>query len=230
MSGNLAAIFSELASTYETTNRVMTFGLDVFWRRVCVKAAFEGGGTRFLDVCSGTGETAISLNKIGGGDVSVTAVDFSPEMIAIAREKTEAAGISFVLAKAKALPFPDESFDAVTVTFALRNLNTSRSALIGRFAEIRRVLRPGGRFIALETSQPPVRLIRSLMHLYVSATVKPVGRILSGTTAGYTYLSNSIRRFYRAEELATILCEAGFSHVEFRRMTFGAVAMHIADK
>jgi demethylmenaquinone methyltransferase/2-methoxy-6-polyprenyl-1,4-benzoquinol methylase len=136
----------------------------------------------------------------------------------------------YVLAEAAALPFPDASFDLLTVAFATRNLNLSRAVLSGTFREFRRALKPGGRFVNLETSQPRFRPVRHLFRAYVRTFVRPVGCCLSGSSAGYAYLSSSIRQFYPAEELAAILKEAGFSRVTFRRFFFGASAVHVAIK
>jgi demethylmenaquinone methyltransferase/2-methoxy-6-polyprenyl-1,4-benzoquinol methylase len=230
MAVHFQKIYAEISDSYETVNHVLTFGLDRRWRRTCVSEALDGGGSRILDVCTGTGETAVYLKRFGGPGVTVAAADFSPDMLAIARSKPEATGILFALAEADSLPYADGTFDAVTITFATRNINTSREALVRRFAEFRRVLRPGGRFVNLETSRPSSPILRRLMDMYVGAAVRPAGRLLSGTDAGYAYLSHSIRRFYNADELAAVLKDAGFAHVGYRSMMFGAVALHTAMK
>jgi demethylmenaquinone methyltransferase / 2-methoxy-6-polyprenyl-1,4-benzoquinol methylase len=226
----LREIFGEVAPTYEKVNRVLTLGFDRRWRRAAARIAASEGGERWLDVCSGTGEMAEGLARRAGRSTVVTALDFSLPMLAHARGKVMARPVDFVLGDVKSLPFPDAAFDLVTISFATRNINLSRPALVATFAEFHRVLRPGGRFVNLETSQPKARFVRRLFHAYVAVLVKRVGTRLSGSLAGYAYLSATIPRFYGAGELAAILQEAGFAAVSFRRLLFGAAAVHVSRK
>ena len=230
MSKGLRKIFSEVSPTYELVNHVITWGLDIFWRRKAARVAASEGGTRWIDICTGTGEMAVYLSRLAEEKTTIIAADFSIPMISTATTKQGADQIAFILADAKRLPFPDSAFDLVTTSFATRNLNASRSILTQCFSEFHRILRPGGRFVSLETSQPPSRPIRKLFHLYVRLTVRPLGYIISGSRAGYAYLSHTIPRFYGADELADILREAGFGEVSFQRMMFGAAAVHKAVK
>jgi len=226
----LRDIFGEVAGTYETVNRVLTLGLDRPWRRTAAKRAARGGGARWLDVCSGTGEMAESLSRRAGDGVEIVALDFSPPMLERARAKEMASPVRFVLGDVKRLPFPDGCFDLVTISFATRNINLSRDILTATYAEFRRVLRPGGRFVNLETSQPKSRIVRALFHAYVKTTVRRVGTRLSGSRAGYAYLASTIPRFYGAAELADILRGAGFATVSVRPLLLGAAAIHIAKR
>lgn len=230
MSKGLRNVFSEVAGRYELVNHAMTWGLDIVWRRKAARLAAAQGGTRWMDMCSGTGEMAVYLDRLAGGKAEVVAADFSMPMISKAAAKPDAQKVLFTLADAKSLPFPDASFDLVTISFATRNMNLDRENLTRCFSEFHRVLRPGGRFVNVETSQPPSGLVRKLFHFYVRITVKPLGRIISGSSAGYTYLSRTIPRFYEAEELADIMRQAGFPKVGFQRMMFGVVAIHQAVK
>ena len=188
------------------------------------------GGVRWLDVCSGTGETAVYLSRLAGEKTTVVAADFSISMLREATKKPEAAPIRFTLADASALPFRDETFDLVTISFATRNINISRNALIQYLREFHRVLKPEGRFVNVETSQPSSRLIRKLFHLYIRLVVKSLGWMLSGSKSAYTYLSQTIPRFYSADEFAQIIRQAGFSEVNFHSMTLGVAAIHKALK
>jgi demethylmenaquinone methyltransferase/2-methoxy-6-polyprenyl-1,4-benzoquinol methylase len=138
--------------------------------------------------------------------------------------------VDFVLGDVKRLPFPDGTFDLVTISFATRNINLSREVLTATFAEFRRVLRPGARFVNLETSQPRLRVVRSLFHAYIKVIVKRVGTRISGSRAGYAYLATTIPRFYGARELAGILKDAGFASVAVKPLLLGAAAIHIARK
>jgi demethylmenaquinone methyltransferase / 2-methoxy-6-polyprenyl-1,4-benzoquinol methylase len=227
----LREIFSGLASTYEKVNHALTLGLDIPWRRRAAKAAARWGGSLWLDVCSGTGDMARELRKRAASGTRIVALDFCRPMLDCSASRPPAAGaFEFVLADAAILPFPAATFDLVTVAFATRNLNLSREALTRTCQGFHRVLKPGGRYVNVETSQPRLRPVRFLFRAYVKAFVLPVGRRLSGRGPGYAYLSESIPEFYAAEELAGILREAGFSRVTFRRLLFGAAAYHVAVK
>jgi demethylmenaquinone methyltransferase/2-methoxy-6-polyprenyl-1,4-benzoquinol methylase len=224
--------FSEVPGTYELVNHVITLGLDSLWRRRAVSTALEHQkpGGRCLDVCSGTGQMARLLFNRGRGDAAVVAADFSLPMLSVARGKSAKERILFSGGDALHLPFADQTFDVVTIGFATRNLCAVDSQLLEAFREFHRVLRPGGCFINVETSQPPASLIKKLFHLYVGLTVRPVGQLISRSTHSYAYLANSIRRFYDADSLAERLRTAGFAQVTYRRHLFGAVALHRALK
>jgi demethylmenaquinone methyltransferase/2-methoxy-6-polyprenyl-1,4-benzoquinol methylase len=230
MSKGIQTIFSEVPKTYELVNHTLTLGMDILWRKRAVRIAASLGGSRWIDVCSGTGETANYLSRAASNGTSVFATDFSMPMLSYALKKPEASNITFCLSDIKQLPFGDNSFDLVTISFATRNINVSREILVQSFSEFYRVLRPRGCFINLETSQPASPLVRKLFHGYVKLLVKPVGQALSGSRAGYTYLSKTIPRFYPAEELADILRTAGFDEVRYQRLLFGAAAIHQSFK
>jgi demethylmenaquinone methyltransferase/2-methoxy-6-polyprenyl-1,4-benzoquinol methylase len=230
MEPSIRRIFADIPRTYETVNHILTFGLDILWRRKAVRIAARVGGDRWMDVCSGTGETAAYLKRTAPEGTEVYAVDFSRPMLDRIREKPVGCLVTPVLSDIKNLPFPDDTFDLVTISFATRNINLSESILIRSFGEFLRVLKPGGLLVNLETSQPPSPIVRGLFHLYVRLLVKPVGRMISGSATAYAYLAATIPRFYRAEELAGVLEEAGFVDVGFRRMTFGAAAVHTGWK
>ena len=224
------SMFAEVPATYELVNHVLTLGLDVLWRRWAARIAAGGGGTQWADMCTGTGETAVYLSRLAPEGTKIYGVDFSDAMMEKARTKPQAAGINFVTADIKALPFDDGSFDLITMSFATRNINLSRDILVRSFAEYYRVLKPGGRFVNLETSRPPSALVRRCFDLYVKLFVERLGRRLSGARTAYAYLARTIPRFYGAEELAAIMREAGFEQVTFQRLMFGAAAIHQAKK
>jgi demethylmenaquinone methyltransferase/2-methoxy-6-polyprenyl-1,4-benzoquinol methylase len=221
-------IFDEVAPTYELVNRVLTLGLDRRWRKKAARAAENGGGL-WLDVCTGTGEMAQCLARLAPLGTKVIALDFSPVMLRTASRKPKARA-AFVRADVKSLPFASDGFDLVTISFATRNVNLSRDLLHSTFQELRRVLKPGGQFVNLETSQPRSACVRKAFHLYVRAVVEPVGYRLSGSRAAYTYLASTIPRFYDADELSAMLRRAGFQTVRWRRLFFGAAAIHTAIK
>ena len=166
----LHRIFSEVPSTYELVNHILTFGLDIIWRRRVAGIASVGNGSRWADMCSGTGETAAYLSHLAPMGTTVYAIDFSLPMLGEAKRKPEAGNIKFVSSDIKALPFPDNSFDMITISFAKRNINLSKEILVKTLAEIHRVLKPEGRFINLETSRPsftPVRRISTFISSFL---------------------------------------------------------------
>jgi len=224
---SIQKVFSpQVSATYELVNHILTFGHDVLWRRRAARIAAASGGTQWADMCTGTGEMAVYLGRLAPPETTVHAVDFSLPMLDVAKKKPQTQNISFVVSDVKALEFPDDSLDLITIAFATRNINLNRDALIQTFAEFARVLKPGGRFINLETSQPSSRLTRRLFHAYVRLFVKPIGGLISGSYKGYAYLGHTIPRFYPPEELSDIMCRAGFKNVTYRKLMFGIAAIH----
>jgi demethylmenaquinone methyltransferase/2-methoxy-6-polyprenyl-1,4-benzoquinol methylase len=226
----LQKIYAEIPGTYEFLNHLMTLGTDIVCRNRAARLGAEGGGRRWLDVCTGTGELAQKLYDIKQNGTEIYGADFSLPMVQRARRKPDGGKIKFVISDAKALPFDDGFFDLVTISFAVRNINSTGGGLAVHFAEFCRVLRPGGRFICLETSQPKNKIFRKLMHLYVGLTVAPLGGLVSGSKGGYKYLATSIPRFFDADRVADILHEAGFSEVSYTQPFFGITAIHKAVK
>ncbi|NCO52150.1 MAG: ubiquinone/menaquinone biosynthesis methyltransferase [Deltaproteobacteria bacterium] len=230
MSQPIRKMFTEVPQTYRLLNHLLTLGQDTIWRRRAARIAASGGGTRWLDACGGTGEMAVCLSHLAADSTSIIVADFSLPMISKAIEKPEGKRIAFTLADVSRLPFRDNSFDAITISFATRNLNIRQDNLLKCLREFHRVLKPSGRFVNLETSQLRFAPIRWMFHLYVKATVSPIGRLVSGSDTAYTYLSHSMRHFYSPENLAEIIRQAGFCDVSFNRMLFGAAAIHKAIK
>jgi demethylmenaquinone methyltransferase/2-methoxy-6-polyprenyl-1,4-benzoquinol methylase len=160
----------------------------------------------------------------------VYAVDFSLPMLEEATAKPGGNDIRFLLADIGDLPFLDDTFDLITISFATRNINLTEQTLIRTFREFHRVLKVGGHFVNLETSQPSSPLVRRVFHEYVRLFVTPIGRAVSGSGSAYAYLAHTVPRFYHAEELASILVRAGFRNVRTRRLTFGVAAIHQGTK
>ena len=230
MKKGIQRLYSEVANTYELVNHLLTFGLDIIWRRKAAREASRKGGSYWLDVCSGTGEMALNLSRLADNKVRIVTADFSIPMLERGREKRKIPNLSPVLADAMHLPFPDGVFDLVTISFATRNINPNREILLAYLKEFQRVLKPGGYFINLETSQPSSKILQKLFHFYIKLAVKPLGYWISGSKAGYRYLSFTIPRFYGPEEFSTIIREAGFSRVTHRPLFLGAAAVHNAQK
>jgi len=230
MKKGIQSIFSEVAETYELVNHVLTFGLDILWRKKAAHIASKAGGKLWMDVCSGTGEMAFNLSRQAGEKINVISVDFCHPMFVKAKKKKKRANIHFTLSEASSLPFPDETFDLVTISFATRNINPNKDTLSNHLKEFYRVLKPEGRFVNLETSQPSVKIIRKLFHFYIKLAVKHIGFLLSGSKAGYKYLSFTIPRFYSPGEFSSILHNAGYSRVACHPLFFGISAIHTAKK
>jgi demethylmenaquinone methyltransferase / 2-methoxy-6-polyprenyl-1,4-benzoquinol methylase len=208
-------MFDRIAPVYDVMNRVMTAGLDVRWRRLAAASAVRAGD-RVLDAACGTGDLAIADLKAGAG--KVTGLDFSAKMLERARVKNTT--IEWLQGDMLALPFADETFDAATVGFGVRNVEDLGLGL----RELRRVLRPGGRLAILEITQPRGAL-RPFYSLWFDRIVPLLGKVLPGGDA-YTYLPASVKRFPTAERLADLLREAGFTDVRFRLMGGSIVALH----
>ena len=172
-----------------------------------------------------------ALARAAKSRAKIIGVDFCLPMLSQAVKKPEYSRISFCVSDAGCLPFSDNTFDVVTIAFATRNLNNSgQEVLLKRFREFLRVLKPGGRFINLETSQPKSVLLKKLVHSYIWLMVKPIGYLISGSKIAYAYLAHSIPRFFSAEELVGVLYRAGFKKIDFILLSFGVAAVHIAVK
>ncbi len=232
---DLRDIYRKIPRRYESTNHLLTFGLDMIWRNIAGGAAVRaaepacnnGAGT-WLDMCSGTGETALLLSRRSSAGTTVISADFSVPMLLEGVRRRGRGTLIPAAASADALPFPDGTFDLVTVTFAARNLRSRSGLFNGSLREIRRVLKPGGIFVNLETSQPAAAPVRSVLHAYAGVVVGRLGKTLTGEKEGYAYLSGSIRSFPGPGELASEISEAGFSRVTWQQLMFGIVAIHTA--
>lgn len=207
-------MFDRIAPVYDLMNRVMTAGLDVRWRRLAAGAAVRPGD-RTLDACCGTGDLALADLDAGG---SVTGLDFSEAMLERARRKSSA--VDWVQGDLLELPFEDRSFEAATVGFGVRNVES----LEGGLAELARVLAPGGRLAILEITRPRGPLA-PFYRLWFDVLIPVAGRLLPGGSA-YTYLPASVRRFPGPDALAGMLGEAGFGEVRYRLLGGGIVALH----
>jgi demethylmenaquinone methyltransferase/2-methoxy-6-polyprenyl-1,4-benzoquinol methylase len=207
-------MFDRIAPVYDTMNRVMTAGLDGRWRRETATAVVRSGD-RVLDSCCGTGDLALADFRAGG---NVTGLDFSERMLERARRKSGA--IEWVQGDALELPFEDDSFEAATVGFGVRNLEDLERGL----SELARVLRPGGRLGVLEITRPQ-GFLEPFYNVWFDRIVPALGKVLPGGSA-YTYLPASVKRFPGPDDLARLLRETGFDEVRYRLFAGGIVALH----
>ncbi|MDL5351455.1 bifunctional demethylmenaquinone methyltransferase/2-methoxy-6-polyprenyl-1,4-benzoquinol methylase UbiE [Microbacterium sp. zg-YB36] len=220
----VSGMFDEVAPAYDRTNTVLSLGNDRLWRVATTRAIAPRPGQRILDLAAGTGASSVALAASGA---EVVAADFSPGMIAEGRRRHGGvANLSFVEADATALPFEDGSFDAVTISFGLRNVNEPRKAL----AELLRVTAPGGRLVICEFSHPRSAVFAGLYRFYSDRVLPVIARTVSSNAAAYDYLNESIRDWPDQSTLSAWLREAGWTDVAHRDLTFGIVALHRARK
>jgi len=226
----IQAMFGGISSRYDLMNHLMTAGLDRGWRRVAAAQTVLAPFTRVLDACCGTGDLAFTLADMYPAS-EVTGLDFTEAMLerarakAAARERRGLRAPLFVRGDLLALPFADAEFAAVTVGWGVRNVPDVARA----FAEMRRVTRPGGRVVCLESTQPPHGPGGSFHLVWTGRVVPLLGRLVTGDPDAYAYLPASVEAFPRARGLAAIMSRAGLVRVRYRRFGFGAVAIHVGE-
>ena len=218
---DVSTMFDEVSPRYDLINDVLTVGNDRLWRIATTKAIAPRKGMRVLDLAAGTGTSSAAIAKHGA---HVVAADFSEGMLAEGRKRHAGNDlIEFVFADATALPFEDNSFDAATISYGLRNVHQPRKAL----AEMLRVVKPGGRIVIAEFSTPPSQAIRVPYGLYGRHVLPRVAGVMNREAAeAYRYLNESIEQWPTQDELAAWMREAGFERVAYRNLTLGIVALH----
>jgi len=223
-------MFSAIAARYDLLNHLLSLGLDIGWRKRVAKETGRISCQRILDVCTGTGDTAIQLSKYWKGSVCIEGLDFSRELLEIGKRKVKKGRledkITFSEGNAEHLPFQDGRFDAVTITFGLRNISDRMKAL----REFYRVTRPGGRFICLEFSQPKTPFFAKSYSLYLMKFVPIVSRILGSDPGAYQYLGKTIKEFPSPAELIDLISRAGWKEVSYQKLAGGIVAIHRGTK
>lgn len=213
----VAAMFDEVAPTYDLTNALLSFGQDRRWRKIVRAAVNPVSGQKILDLAAGTGASSVAFLKPG---VKVVAGDFSEGMLAVGRQRHP--DIEFVFADATALPFKDAEFDACTISFGLRNVVDVPKAL----AEMYRVTKPGGCIVICEFSKVTNRWFAPFYNFYLNQVLPAFSRLGSKTPEAYTYLSESILAWPNQHELKLKIEKAGYKKVTFQNLTFGIVAVH----
>ena len=228
----LQTMFNAVPPRYDLINHIMTLGMDTGWRRKAARTCLEGNPRRVLDLGCGTGDLAITIAGYAGRDTEVYGLDFSDTMLEKARAKAAAAGVkvTFVEGDATSIPFPDGHFDCVGISFAFRNLTYKNPLREPHFAEVLRVLKPSGRYVAVESSQPRSAFVRAVMRCYLYGFVRPLGWLVSGNRGAYSYLTSSAAHYFMPDEVRDLFLKAGFSSVRYRELFFGAAGIHVATK
>ena len=221
--GEIESMFDQIVGRYDLMNRLMTGGMDIRWRREAARAAIGDGAARVFDLATGTGDLALELAR--QGVPLVVGADFSSEMLQAAGRKCaerQEARIQLARGDAMHLPFADDSFDAVTVAFGLRNMPDYAAAI----SEMTRVVVPGGRVVILEMTPIQRPLLSRVASLYADRVIPLIGGLISGDRDAYGYLPRSVNAFPPAGELAIMMRRAGLGFVRYRLFNFGTVALH----
>lgn len=222
-------MFGAIAPRYDLLNRVLSFGVDRRWRKKAVqKVKFSPQG-KILDIATGTGDLALATARSTPSSVAITGIDFCPEMIELARPKVEKEGMSsridFAVAPCEAIPYPDHTFDSVTIAFGIRNVVDRMLGL----KEMHRVLKPGGRVVILEFSTPRSMLFREIYRFYFHRLLPRIAGLFSRFDA-YKYLPESVSEFPDQQEFAKMMTEAGFVTVSHQDLTFGIATIYLGEK
>ncbi len=222
-------MFDSIAPAYDLMNRMMTFGLDKMWRHNTVKRIAKTSPRQILDIATGTADLAISMaRKIS--NVTVTGIDLSANMIALGDKKIHEARldsqVKLQVGDALALPFDNDSFDAITAAYGVRNFEHLDTG----YAEMLRVLRPGGKLYILELTPPASPIVKPLYNFYTHCIIPLIGRMVSKDTRAYSYLPESIKAVPARNDMTKLMTDAGFANAHWTSMTLGVCTLYIATK
>ncbi len=216
------SMFTRIAARYDLMNRLMTGGQDIAWRRQVIRLARLAPGDRLLDLGAGTGD--LSREALAQQpQARVVTADFTLEMM---RAGQRLGPLPWTAADALCLPFPDQSFQAVVSGFLMRNVSDVNQALREQY----RVLQPGGRIVILDTTRPRRNVLSPFIWLHMHVVIPTLGGLLTGVREAYNYLPNSTEGFLTAEDLRDRMQAVGFKNVQFKRLMFGTIAIHWAEK
>ena len=222
-------MFNDIAPTYDRLNHILSLDIDRLWRKRVVQIVRKLGAKYIMDMATGTGDLAIAMAKNIEGS-TIYGADFSSEMLAVAKQKIEALGlterISLTECNAEDIPLDDEAVDAATVAFGVRNFENQGKAL----TEMKRTIRRGGHLVVLEFSNPRFALVRWCYRLYSHYILPAIGRLVSKHATAYTYLPDSIDKFASPEAFTALLKEVGFDHIERKSLSLSIAHIYIAHK
>ncbi|MBK2025415.1 bifunctional demethylmenaquinone methyltransferase/2-methoxy-6-polyprenyl-1,4-benzoquinol methylase UbiE [Francisella philomiragia] len=226
----VAGVFHSVAAKYDLMNDLMSFGIHRIWKKQTIAKTGVRKGDKVLDLAGGTGDLAYKFCQMVGSQGKVVLSDINSSMLEVGKEKLTNKGcvgnIEYVQANAECLPFPDNYFDCITISFGLRNVTDKAKAL----ASMCRVLKPGGRLLVLEFSKPIVPMLSKVYDEYSFKALPFLGKIITQDAESYKYLAESIRKHPDQETLKQMMYDAGFDSVEYQNMTGGIVALHIGYK
>ncbi len=221
-------VFDSVANRYDIMNDLMSVGLHRAWKNDMVSWLNPNEQMKILDVAGGTGDIAFRINEKAGSHVTVCDINY--QMLSEGKDRATdrniREGIDWVCGNAESLPLPDNSFDAYTIAFGIRNVTHIDKAL----AEAYRVLKIGGRFLCLEFSHMPNNILQKIYDTYSFAAIPRIGKIVTGDSESYQYLVESIRRFPKQEEFAEMIRKSGLTNVQYRNLSQGVVAIHSGRK
>ncbi len=226
-------MFNEVPERYDLVNRIITWGQDERWRKRAARECLSGEPDTVLDLCTGTGDLALRLARQSGDSVSIKALDYSEPMLGVARRKAAKKGIdgiTFLQGDAAEMPYDSGSIDAMGISFAFRNLTYKNPDRERFLSEILRVIRAGGKFVIVESSQPSNPFFRGLFRIYLKLFVAGLAGWVSGQRGAYRYLAASARNYYEPAEIKALLSGAGFGSVEHRSFLFGVAGLTVAVK
>ncbi len=222
----VAEVFHSVAHNYDVMNDVMSMGIHRLWKRTTMDLANVRAGQQVLDLAGGTGDLTIRMSRLVGPKGRVVLSDINPSMLEEGRKRLINQGIvgnvEFKEINAESIPFDDQTFDLVTIGFGLRNVTDKLRAL----KEMKRVLKPGGRLIVLEFSEPVVPGLGAIYDFYSFNIIPKMGKLIAKDEDSYRYLAESIRMHPPQEELRSMMLEAGFDEVDYKNLTGGIVAIH----
>jgi demethylmenaquinone methyltransferase/2-methoxy-6-polyprenyl-1,4-benzoquinol methylase len=214
-------MFGAIARRYDLANHTLSCGTDFYWRKCAANMVASWRPRKIVDLATGTGDLALAVQK-KLPDAEVTGVDFVPEMLELARRK----GVrETILADAMKLPFPDASFDCVTIAFGLRNMENWRDALV----EMSRVLKRDGRLLVLEFSMPTVSIVRTIYRFYLHRCLPLLGSFLTRKKSAYDYLGDSIEEFPSGHAMIDLIEATGFKHVTLQPLSYGVATIYTAQ-
>ena len=220
-------MFGEIAPRYDFMNHFLSGGVDYYWRWQTVRKVAPAGEAPILDVCTGTGDLAISYLKKTGGKTQVIGADFTHDMLKLALKKNNSAALNFLEADTQQLPFADNQFQIVSVSFGLRNVSDTRQGL----KEMIRVCQPGGQVAVLEFSMPTNPLFRASYQFYFRHILPKMGQLLArNRQSAYNYLPESVSEFPYGKELADLMDECGLQGTRWYPLTFGIATLYVGTK
>jgi demethylmenaquinone methyltransferase/2-methoxy-6-polyprenyl-1,4-benzoquinol methylase len=224
--GKVAEVFHSVASSYDLMNDLMSAGIHRLWKRMTIEMSGVRRGHKVLDIAGGTGDLAAKFSRIVGSEGLVVLADINDSMLKVGRDRLMDRGvvnnIKFAQANAQYLPFPDNTFDVITIAFGLRNVTDKDMAL----RSMNRVLKPGGKLLVLEFSKPPSQLLSKIYDNYSFSILPKLGQLFASDGDSYQYLAESIRMHPDQETLKGMVENAGFSNCDYHNMTGGIVALH----